>query len=132
MARLRRTCKRMKLTLQQMVDEVRAGLQEKLRVRGRSLEAQIKRAGRQLPRRVRGDATYLAQALLLSENPKLLRMVDMAKARQAHQNVLAFLKTIDLTARRWTAFLSVIASIAFGLLVTGGLLLFILWARGFV
>ncbi len=120
------------MTLQQMVDEVQAALESKLRVRGRSLDAQIRKAGRLLPRRVRGDATYLAQAVALSENPKLQRMVDMARAKLAHRRVLDFVEGIDLGARRRTAALNMIASIAFALLVTGALLLFVLVQRGFV
>ena len=75
----------MVLTMQQMVNEVRDGLQGKLHVRGRSLDAQIRKAGRRLPRRVRQDATYLAQGVALMENPKLARMIDIGKAASASQ-----------------------------------------------
>jgi len=119
-------------TMRQMVDEVRAALQDKLRVRGRTLEAQIRRAGRQLPRRVRHDATYLAQAVALTDNPKLARMVDMAKAKRAHRNVLAHLDTVDIGAQRRNAALNMLASVMFALLVTGVLLLSVLWLRGFI
>ncbi|WP_342070436.1 hypothetical protein [Yoonia algicola] len=119
-------------TMRQMVDEVRAALQDKLRVRGRTLEAQIRRAGRQLPRRVRHDATYLAQAVALTDNPKLARMVDMAKAKRAHRNVLAHLDTVDIGAQRSNAALNMLASVMFALLVTGVLLLSVLWLRGFI
>ncbi len=119
-------------TLQQMVDEVHAGLETQMRIRGRTLDAQIRKAGRSLPRRVRSDASYLAQGAALAENPKLARMVDMAKARQAHRNVLAHLETVDLAAQRRDAAFSMVASIAFALLTTGILVLFVLWARGFI
>ena len=42
----------MTLTMHQMVDEVRAALADKLRVRGRSLAVQVRKAGRRLPRAV--------------------------------------------------------------------------------
>lgn len=126
------TASRMGQTLQKMVEDVRAGMQSKLRVRGRSLDAQIRKAGRLLPRAVKRDATYLARALPLAANPKLMRMVDMDKARQAHRNILAFLEGIDLAAQRRTAALNLLASIAFALLVTGSLLLFVLVQRGFL
>ncbi len=122
----------MVLTMQQMVNEVRDGLQGKLHVRGRSLDAQIRKAGRRLPRRVRQDATYLAQGVALMENPKLARMIDIGKARQAHRNVMAHLNSIDIAAQRRNAALNLVASIAFALLVTGVLLLFVLWQRGFI
>ncbi len=119
-------------TMRQMVDEVRAALQDKLRVRGRTLEKQIRRAGRQLPRHVRNDATYLAQAVALSDNPKLARMIDMAKAQKAHRNILAHLDTVDIGAQRRNAALNMLASVMFALLVTGVLLLGVLWVRGFI
>lgn len=122
----------MALTIEQMASEVRAGLDSKLRVRGRSLDAQIRKAGRLLPRAIKRDAIYLAQALPLAANPKLARMIDMDKARQSHRNILAFLEGIDMAAQRRTAALNLVASIAFALLVTGILLLFVLVQRGFV
>jgi len=122
----------MAMDLQQMVDEVSEALADKLRVRGGSLDAQIHRAGRLLPRRVRQDATYLAQGITLVQNPKLAKMFDMAKARKAHRNVLAHIDTVDMGAQRRDAALNLVASIAFALLVTGCLLLFVLWQRGFV
>lgn len=122
----------MVMSLQQMVDEVRAAMESQLRVRGKSLDAQIHRAGRLLPRRVRQDASYLAKGIALAENPKLARMVDMVKARQAHRNILAHLETADIGAKRRDAVRNMIASIAFALLVTAVLLLAVLRVRGFV
>lgn len=122
----------MTLTLQQMVDEVREGLAKALRVRGSSLDVQIRKAGRRLPRAVRDDATYLAQTVGLAGNPKLAKMIDMQKAQRAHARVLAFLQTVDVGAARRNTALQIAASIALALLVTGVLLLFVLVQRGFV
>ncbi|MEO1640390.1 MAG: hypothetical protein AAFU41_14210 [Pseudomonadota bacterium] len=124
--------KSMGMTLQDMVDDVRAQMEEKLRVRGRSLEAQLRKAGRMLPRHVRRDGAYLARAVALTENPKLARMVNLRQAQAAHRNIMAHLSKVDLAAERTTAFLNLLASIAFALLSTGVLLLFVLWARGFI
>jgi len=122
----------MMLTVQDMVDEVRDALDSKLRVRGPSLEAQIRKAGRLLPRRVRRDAMFLAQCVGLAANPKLARMIDMPRAKHAHRNVLAHLEGVDMMAQRRGMALNIIASIAFALLVTGGLVLFVLVQRGLV
>ncbi|MEJ8563233.1 hypothetical protein QTO30_19805 [Yoonia sp. GPGPB17] len=119
-------------TLQQMVDEVRAAMEGQLRVRGKSLDAQIRKAGRLLPRRVRQDASYLAQGVALAANPKLAKMIDMAKAQRAHRNVMAHLGSVDIATQRRDAALNLVASIALALLVTAVLLLFVLWVRGFV
>jgi hypothetical protein len=122
----------MSKTLEQMVDEVREGLQSALQVRGKSLEVQVRRAGRRLPRSIRSDAAYLAQSVGLAQNPKLAKMIDMSRVQRAHAAVLAHLETIDLASERKTAALNMIASIAFALLVTGVLVLFVLVQRGFV
>jgi len=122
----------MTLTMHQMVDEVRAALADKLRVRGRSLAVQVHKAGRRLPRAVRRDAVYLVQTIGLVDNPKLARMIDMRRAQLAHRNILAFLETVDVAAERRGIALQIAASIALALLVTGLLLLFVLVQRGFV
>ena len=122
----------MALTIEHMVAELREAFTERLRIRGRSLEAQIRKAGRRLPKRVRRDATYLAQSVALEENPKLARMIDMPRAKQAHRNVLEHLETVDVGAERRMVALNIAASIAFALLFTGILVLFVLVQRGFV
>lgn len=122
----------MAMTMQQMVDDVRAAFEAKLLVRGASLDAQIRKAGRLLPRSVRRDATYLAQAAVLAQNPKLARMVDIAKAGRARRNVLVYLDGVDRVAQRRNAAFNMLASIAFALLVTGVILLFVLVQRGFL
>ncbi len=116
----------------QQVTELRVLLDEKLGVRGRTLAIQIRKAGRLLPRHVRRDATYIAQSVALTDNPKLARMVDNAKLQRAHANVVAYLNSINVTERRVTAALNLAASIAFALLVTAVLVLFVLVQRGFV
>ena len=119
-------------TIEQMVAEVRTGLREKLGLRGKTLAAQLRKGGRFLPRYVRRDATYLAQIAPLADNPKLARMIDQAKARQAYRNVLDHLASIDLAAARRDGALNMVASIAFGMLATIALTITVLWWRGFV
>lgn len=122
----------MALTIEDMVAELREAMAEKLRVRGRSLEAQVRKAGRRLPKRVRRDATYLAQSVTLADNPKLARMIDLPRAARAHRNVLDHLDTVNIGAERRLAALGVLASIAFALLFTAILVLIVLVQRGFV
>lgn len=116
----------------QQIADVRALLEQKLRVRGRTLETQVRKAGRRLPRWVRRDANYIAQSVTLLDNPKLARMVNDAKFRSAQANVVNYLQSIDVGAHRRDAAVSMIASIAFALLVTAVLVLIVLVQRGFV
>lgn len=122
----------MSQTIEQMVAEVRAGLRDKLGLRGKTLAAQLRRGGRLLPRYIRRDATYLAQVLPLAANPKLMRMIDQTKVRQAHRNVMAHLDSIDTAAARRDAALNMVAAIAFAVLVTAVLVILVLWWRGLI
>lgn len=114
------------------VEEIRTLLEERLKVRGRSLDRQVNKAGRLLPRRVRGQARYIAQAATLAQNPKLLRMIDWPRTEAAHAEVVAWLRTIDPSERRWTRIINMAALIAFNLLLIAGLLVGFLWWRGIV
>ena len=77
------------------IARIRTLLQERLRIKGATLERQIKKSGRLLPRRLRGDAQYVAQAAGLLENPKLSRMVDVQAVGQAATRVESYLREID-------------------------------------
>ncbi len=122
----------MALTMQQMVDEVREGLKGKLRVRGRSLAVQVRKAGRRLPRGVRRDAQFFVQSIGLADNPKLSRMIDMHRAQAAHRNIMSHLETVDVAAERRATALGILASITLAILVIGIVLLYVLVQRGFV
>ena len=118
--------------MQKMTGQISALLENKLRIRGKSLAVQLRKAGRRLPRAVRRDARYIIQSADLTDNPKLARMVDAKKLKRAHANVVRHLETVDLSAQRRTALLNLIASIAFAILMTFILVLFVLIQRGFV
>jgi len=113
-------------------DEVERLMAERLRIRGRDLSRQIDKAGRLLPKAVRRDARYLAEAARLAPNPKLRRMIDVDKAARAHAVVTAHLATIDPKVRARTRLLRILAVIAFNVLLIGGLLIAYLVWRGVV
>lgn len=76
-------------------EDLRRLFEDRLRIKGRSLEAQVAKAGRQLPKRVRADARYIAEAVTLRQNPKLARMIDENQIARARQNVVEHLEKID-------------------------------------
>ena len=119
-------------TVAELVEDVREGFEEKLGLRARTLDRQIKKAGRLLPRAVRRDAVFLSQCLTVADNPKLSKMYDMNRATAAHETVMTYLDTIDPAEERRAKTLSVVTSIAFALLVTAALVLFVLSQRGFI
>lgn len=97
--------------IHKQVEEISALLTKKLGLRARTFQAQVHKARRFLPRALRRDLIYLAQAESLADNPKLHRMIDML---------------------RLDAALGVAASIAFGLLITAVLVIVMLVQRGLV
>lgn len=113
-------------------EEVRRLLHERLRIGGRSLDAQLPRARRVLPRAVMREARYLAQAAALAGNPKLLRMIDDTKLARAHVIVVDHLKTIDPGYQRRTRILNTTGIIALNLLIIGSALIGVLIWRGFI
>lgn len=112
-------------TLDRHIADIRALMRSNLRMRGATFEAQVKRAGRLLPRAVRRDAAQLIAARKLMENPKLARMVDPAQLTKAHANIITHLKTIDPAERRKDRILGFLGIIAFNILLMAGL--FIAW-----
>lgn len=118
--------------LEPQIAEIRSLLESQLRIKGRSLDQQIARAGRLLPRKVRGEALFLAQANMLIQNPKLARMINQDRVGQAHRTVAGYLNSIDPKDRRKGRLLNIAGVIAFNGLLIAGLVIAILVWRGFV
>ncbi|MCX7301105.1 MAG: hypothetical protein NTX73_12175 [Rhodobacterales bacterium] len=112
------------------ISEVSTLLSEKLKVHEATLDRQVDKAGRMLPRKVRAEAIYLAHAASLAENPKLMRMIDLPKVDKAHLAVTTWLRTIDPLERRWTRALNFLAVIMFNILLIGGVVIWWLWYQG--
>ena len=114
-------------TLDDMVAEIEGLMRDRLRVGGRTLEAQIRKAGRLLPRRIRREARYLAEAASFQHSPKLARMIDETRLARAHGTLRDYLRTIDPAERRKDRILGILGGLAFAFLVIAGAL--IAWLR---
>ncbi|MGJ8623235.1 MAG: hypothetical protein ACSHW1_10675 [Yoonia sp.] len=119
-------------TLDMMVQEVRRALATQLRVRGATLDAQLRKAGRDLPRGVRQHGDFLVKSVAMSAHPKLARRIDMRRAAIAHRRILQHLDTVDVGAARRDRAVQVAGSIALALLVTGVMVIAVLAWRGFI
>ena len=107
-------------------------LEERLKLKGRTLEQKVSKLGRTVPRGIARDARHVARAQVLAQNPKLARMVDEREFNRAAAAVIAHLQAIDprrimidrllVIAAKWSAF---------GLIVTG-LLIWYAWSQGMV
>lgn len=122
----------MDVLLNQKIAEISALMQSQLRIRGKSLHVQMRRAGRLLPRGVRRDIGFLLEAAALGQNPKLARMINPEKVAQAHRNAVSFLQGVDPVEQRKTAILRFLAAVAFPLIVLFALVLYVLVQRGLV
>lgn len=119
-------------TVQQMADRVDQLLEERLRLKGGTLEDKLRRAGRRLPRPVRDAGAALATAVTMMQSPKLMRQVDDETVAVAYDICVRHLTKVNPGAARLGVILNMAASIAFSLLVVAGLLIGFLYWRGFI
>ena len=119
-------------TVQQMADRVDQLLEERLRLKGGTLEDKLRRAGRRLPRPVRDAGAALATAVTMMQSPKLMRQVDDETVAVAYDICVRHLTKVNASDARKGLILNMAASIAFSLLVVAVLLIGFLYWRGFV
>ena len=120
------------VTIQQMADRVSALLEERLRLKGGDLSDKLRRAGRRLPRKVRDAGEALVAATQMAQVPKLLMQIDDGAVAIAYDICLRHLNTLNPAAARRGMLLNMLASIGFSLLVVVGLVILVLYLRGFV
>jgi len=113
-------------------EEVFSLMGERLSVGGRDLAARTRKAGRRLPRRIRREAQYLAEAAKLAQNPKLARMVDPGRVAHAHATCLRHLQSIDGAERRRAYTLGVLGSIGFAVFFVGAAFIAVLVWREYL
>lgn len=120
------------VTVQQMADRVSELLAQKLHVKGDTLEARLKKAGRRLPRKMREAGAVLVQATQMVRNPKLMHLVDDETVALAYDSLLRHLNTVNPNEARTTLLVGIAAHIAFSLLVVAVLVIVTLYWRGFI
>ena len=118
------------ITIQQMADRVAGLMEERLRIRGAGLTEKLRKGGRQLPRRVRGAAEMLAEAAHRSQNPKLLLTLDEGAVAEAYDICLRHLAPLGAGRRRRNFVSSMVAQVAFGLIVVVALVIVVAKLRG--
>ncbi|MGC1496628.1 MAG: hypothetical protein WA790_12540 [Sulfitobacter sp.] len=111
---------------------IRQQLEAKLGVKSRDLSQALRRAGRQLPRRIRAQGVVLADAEKLAGNPKLARQIDAGAVKDAYTQLSAHLRTINVADARKGRILGIVGVIAFNLLLIIVAFIIWLWWRGYV
>jgi hypothetical protein len=118
--------------LQKKIDELSALLAAQMKLRQKTFAAQIRKAGRGLPRKLRRDAAYLMRAQALFENPKLGSMVDEIAVANAHRRLKAFLEELDPKDLRKGQILGILSTISLMLIIIFIGVVYILVKRGYV
>ena len=104
------------VAIQQMAERVADLLEERLRIRGRSLGAKLRRGGRALPRKVRLAAQLLEASAEKARHPKLLGQIDMGAVSDAYALCVRHLTAIDPKGRRRDTLAQMVSFLGFGLL----------------
>lgn len=120
-----------KVVVEQLVERVFTLLREKLGVRGGSLEARVRRAGRILPRHVRVAARELVSADQMAQEPKMLLRLDPSRVSAAYETCTNHLEGIDEKALKSKAIFEFAATVIVQVLVIGAIALAVLHWRGF-
>ena len=111
---------------------VLAALRAKLKVRARTVQSGMKRAGRRLPREAHRAADVLTLARRDASNPKLARLLDPVSLHSAEQAILRHLEKIDPKEQRKDMMLSMAGAQALNLLGVAALVVVLLAWRGFL
>lgn len=120
------------VTIQQMADRVEELMQDRMHIKGRDLQAGLRKAGRRLPRKVREAGERLAEAALRAQNPKLLLQIDESAVANDYDVCIKYLSGYNRADKIKGMVLGMTGSIFFSLLVVMGLLLAVLAWRGFL
>lgn len=118
--------------IENRAEEIFDALGRSFRLRGRTLAARVRKAGRLLPRGLRRDLKYLCDAQELAANPRLAKLVDMPRIERTHRYALRWLADVDPGARARDLLWESAWRIGLVVLVVGGGLIAVLAWRGLI
>ncbi|MEP3347830.1 MAG: hypothetical protein ABJN34_02360 [Litoreibacter sp.] len=121
-----------KVVVEQLIERVSALLREKLGIRGVSLEARVRRAGRSLPRHVRHAAKELVNAESMSHDPLMLRRLDGMRISAAYDICVKHLDGIDEKANKSKAVFGFAATFIVQIFVIAGIAIAVMKWRGLI
>ena len=118
--------------VQEKAAEVADLMKERLNVRGKDLATKLRHTGRMMPKRIKREARFLADAAALAENPKLSRMIDPVRVETAHLACIGFLENVDVADRRKGVLLGILGSVTLTIVVVSALVITVLVWRGYL
>ncbi|RQP04353.1 MAG: hypothetical protein D1H97_17925, partial [Paracoccus sp. BP8] len=81
------------------------------------LESMLRKRGGALPRRLRREARFMAEADRMAGQAKLARQVDFERLARAHKALTGYLRPLGQGSRLQGGALSLASSVLFGLLL---------------
>ena len=88
----------------------------RMRAKG-TLEQQIQRRAKRLPRKLRADARKIAKVVPMLEHPKLSRQINHAGLKAAADRVNSHLKQVDPRDRPWVKVVQVLSWVLLAIVV---------------
>lgn len=120
------------VAIQAMTGRVAELIEAKLAVRGKGLEAKLKRGGRLLPRAVRTAAQSLVAAQAMAQNPRLAMQVSNGQVAADYDACLRHLQGLPAASGWGGLALASLRAGAFAVLVVAaGVIGYLVW-RGYV
>lgn len=120
--------------IQELADEVAELMAARFggaqRGEGVDLPRMMRRRGRALPRRLRGQAEWLADVSVQAGHPRIARQLDQRRVRQSHRALTRYLRPLGKTGRVMRGAAGVAASVMMALLIFGALALWYLVQTG--
>ncbi|MDO5530117.1 MAG: hypothetical protein Q4F71_12000 [Paracoccus sp. (in: a-proteobacteria)] len=95
-----------------------------------NLSTMIRRRGAAMPRRLMKQAEILREAEAITAAPKIARQMDFSDAARAHADLVAYLQPFGRLTRWQERTTNILASIVFGLLILGIIVIWILVREG--
>ncbi len=117
---------------QKQMTELSNLMRTKLGVRGKSLSAQIERATRRFPRRLRRDLEPFILADSYQGHPRLMQTLDQGELDMGFERLQAHLLDMDLSGRRTRRFKRAMGSFMINMVIILSLLYAVLRWREFV
>lgn len=119
-------------SLRSVTAEIEALLEQKFGARGRNLNEKIHSAGRRLPRSIRRELAYLAQAEGRYDNPKRGGEYEADRVVKAYQHSVDYLEKIDVRARRRYGFAAWFAGNLVNIAILAGVTIYVLTALNLI
>lgn len=107
---------------QTKIARLQQALADRMRLRGPTLERQLRRAGRRLPRRPRRAAAIILGAQDWMAHAKLARVLDMGQVDRAFADLHAYLGTLNPQEAGKTTLLRLAGGIVLNLTLLAGLI----------